>query len=263
MAALRISLLRSDGPHHRHLEELLARNFELACVVEEPAREQIRRLRDRRKWGDWYWWQYHAARRRLLRLDRYRERFFAGEKVTGHPVRTYRTTRIRSINEDLVTQLLRQSRPDVTVVIGTSILKRRTLRAAGPVTINIHGGILPHYRGNHCVFFALYDGRPELAGSTIHFVDHGVDTGDIIERVPARAILQDSAEATYCRAEKRAFERIVELLKGYETGKPLPRQRQGAGGRTLRMRDRKPHHDVLFWLRRCRLKVVSRMGSKP
>lgn len=44
-------------------------------------------------------------------------------------------------------------------------------------------GYLPHYRGVHCSLFTIYHGDFDKIKSTIHFVDHGVDTGDIIEVV--------------------------------------------------------------------------------
>lgn len=245
---LRIALIRSDGPHHAYLELVLAAHFELIEVIEERGRDQIRRLRRRRRWADWFWWSFHALRRRLLGLDRYRAAYFAGGPEIA-PGAGPRVTQVPWVNDPIVASRIREARPDVTVVIGTSILKAAVIEAAGPTIINIHGGHLPHYRGNFAFFFALYDGRPDLAGSTIHFVDRGVDTGDLIENVPADARPGEIAEVLYCRAEMRAIHRLAELLRDYEAGNPLPRRPQGPGGRTYRNRDRKPHHDLALWLR--------------
>lgn len=242
--ALRLALLRSDGPHHRYLERQLAAYFDLACSIVEPGREQIRRLRRRGKWIDWFWWNYHALRRSILGLDRYRKKFFAEEEAS--PVQA---TPVETINDRLVVKELQECQPDLTIVIGTSILSDNVLDAAGPGIINIHGGMLPWYRGNHCFFFALYDGRPDRAGSTLHFVDRGVDTGDVIEVVFANPKRGENAERLYCRAELAAIARLVALLKEYESGTPLPRQTQSGPGKTFRMRDRKPHHDIGLWIR--------------
>jgi methionyl-tRNA formyltransferase len=244
--ALRIALLRSDGPHHSYLERVLASRFRLVAVVEEPGREQVRRLWRKRRWGDWFWWSYHGWRRRWLGLDRYRTAYFADGPALV-PGQSSRVTRVRWINDPAVPRLLRQAQPDVTVVIGTSILKSAVLDEAGSAVINIHGGRLPEYRGNHCFFFPLYHGRPELAGSTIHFVNGGVDTGDVIEHVPANACPGEIPEVLYCRAERRAIHRLADLLHDLEAGLPLPRQPPPPGGHTYRMRDRKPHHDLVLW----------------
>jgi len=45
---------------------------------------------------------------------------------------------------------------------------------------NIHMGVSPYYRGNSCNFWALYDGRADLVGSTIHMLSKGLDSGGIL-----------------------------------------------------------------------------------
>jgi methionyl-tRNA formyltransferase len=67
----------------------------------------------------------------------------------------------------------------VVVVSGTGIIAKRVL-ALAPTFINIHCGITPRYRGVHGGFWAIYEGCPQLAGTTVHVVDPGVDTGAII-----------------------------------------------------------------------------------
>ena len=45
--------------------------------------------------------------------------------------------------------------------------------------INLHPSLLPKYRGPNPYFWTFYDDN-EVSGSTVHFVDRGEDTGDII-----------------------------------------------------------------------------------
>ena len=49
--------------------------------------------------------------------------------------------------------------------------------------INIHTGITPAFRGVHGGYWAIAKGKKNLFGTTIHYVDTGVDTGGIIEQV--------------------------------------------------------------------------------
>jgi hypothetical protein len=86
----------------------------------------------------------------------------------------------------------------------------------------------------------LYDGRPEDVGISIHFVDRGVDTGDLIELVHPPIYPTDNAEELHCLAEWLAFNRLADLLEGPRDGMPLPRTPQPSGGRTIRTRDRTP-----------------------
>jgi hypothetical protein len=254
---LRLALLTSDDAHHRYLAAELAARFDLATLVVEPAREQRRRLRKRRRWRDWSATVYHGWRRRLLGLNAYRRAYFALPPGAPDWPKTPDLL-VDWINAPDVAALLEGRRPDLTIIICTSILSRRTLAAAG-TTVNIHGGFLPWYRGNHCFFFALYEQAFDRIGSTIHFVDAGVDTGDLITHVVPPIQAGDNAEKLYCRAEKAAIHRLVALLEALEAGEPLPRTPQPAGGRQYHTRDRKLHHDLREWWRRKR----GRGGPSP
>ncbi|HEX8903228.1 MAG TPA: formyl transferase [Longimicrobiaceae bacterium] len=251
---LRVAVLCSDDSHHRYLVAALRARFDVVGVTIETGASKLQRLLRRRAWRDYAWALYHAARRRLLGLDAYRRTQFSlppGMSASGLAERT-----VDWINDRGVAEMIAASRPDVTIVMGTSILKKALLDRIGPVVLNVHGGYLPDYRGNHCFFFALYGEEFDRIGSTIHFVDEGVDTGDIVAHVLPPMHPGDSAEALYCRAEKLAIECLVQLLERYESTGRLPRRPQQPGGHLFRTRDRKPRHDVGLWLRR-------RMGRLP
>lgn len=251
---LRIAVLCSDGPHHRYLVAALRARFEVVAVVVEPGASQLRRLRQRGAWRDYGWALYHVARRRLLGLDRFRRAQFALPAAAAAPTGAERV--VGWINDPEVADLVAGLNPDVTVVIGTSIIRDAVLASLGPVVLNVHGGYLPDYRGNHCFFFALYEGRFDRIGSTIHFVDRGVDTGDTVAHVIPPIRPDDNAEALYCRAEQLAIHYLVKLLERYERTGCLPRSPQPPGGRTFRKRDRKPRHDLRLWLRRAAHRLV-------
>jgi len=68
---------------------------------------------------------------------------------------------------------------DLGIVLGTRILKSSTFSVPRLGCINLHKGKVPRYRGTPPGFWALFDGE-ESAGVTIHFVDSGLDTGDVI-----------------------------------------------------------------------------------
>ncbi|MEZ4833421.1 MAG: formyltransferase family protein [Caldilineaceae bacterium] len=49
--------------------------------------------------------------------------------------------------------------------------------------LNLHPSLLPHYRGPDPIFWQLRDGV-EPMGVTVHWMDVGVDTGDIAAQAP-------------------------------------------------------------------------------
>jgi len=89
---------------------------------------------------------------------------------------------ISSVNSEDCRQLLRELKPDLVIVNGTRIIGRKTLSCIPAPFINMHMGITPKYRGAHGAYWALYNGDPQNAGVTVHFVDEGIDTGGIIHQ---------------------------------------------------------------------------------
>ena len=89
--------------------------------------------------------------------------------------------RTDSVNSAEVLNLVRRVKPEVVVVSGVSILGNDLLNLLqGVPVINIHCGITPRYRGAHGAFWAVVNGDWDNIGVTIHFIDKGVDTGEII-----------------------------------------------------------------------------------
>ncbi len=77
-----------------------------------------------------------------------------------------------------------------------AIIGKETLRSVNAPFINTHAGITPLYRGVHGAYWALAERRPELVGTTVHFVDEGIDTGNIIEQA-FFAVTEKDNFATY------------------------------------------------------------------
>jgi hypothetical protein len=104
--------------------------------------------------------------------------------------------RVPSANSAVVRERLRELSPSAVVINGTRILRPEILRATEAPFINMHAGVTPAYRGVHGGYWALADGRPELVGTTIHLVDEGIDTGDIVTQITFSPTAADNF-ATY------------------------------------------------------------------
>ena len=74
--------------------------------------------------------------------------------------------------------------PAVVAVYGTRIIKPRTLAAVTAPFINYHAGINPAYRGQHPAYWALVNRDAKHAGVTVHLVDTGIDTGEVLYQAP-------------------------------------------------------------------------------
>ena len=119
---------------------------------------------------------------------------------------------VNSVNDDIVAETLEALRPDVCVVAGTSIIRSHILEKA-PVFLNVHAGITPGYRGAHGAFWAIYEGRPELAGVTVHVVDSGIDTGGIVAQAPIVVEPQDTPRTLVAKQYVAAMPLLVAAVR--------------------------------------------------
>ena len=88
---------------------------------------------------------------------------------------------VPDLNGEEAVAKLRGLEADLGVVVGTRVLRRNIFSVPRLGCINLHKGRVPDYRGLPPGFWELFDGTAS-AGITVHFVDSGLDTGDVIAR---------------------------------------------------------------------------------
>ena len=91
-----------------------------------------------------------------------------------------KTIEVTSINTEEGRKLLKKLNPDIVVIVTTRILSKKTLESINAKFINIHSGITPVYRGLHGAYWALINKDIDKCGVTVHLVDEGIDTGNIL-----------------------------------------------------------------------------------
>lgn len=111
---------------------------------------------------------------------------------------------------------------DVYVVFGASYIKGWLLDfLISKVSLNIHMGLSPYYRGSSCNFWALYDNRPEYVGATIHLLSKELDGGSMLYH--ALPLLQNEDPFTFTmKAVQAAQESLVEIIASNEFSKFTP-----------------------------------------
>jgi hypothetical protein len=165
------------------LEESLAGRASVLAVLEEsPGRLALARRRARRL-GRWTVAGQVAFLALVLPVLRFRGRGRCAEiaRTTGlHLGPLDGAVLVGSVNDDGTRRVLRAARPAVVVVNGTRLISDDVLGDISVPVINVHAGLTPRYRGVHGGYWAVADGRPDLAGTTVHLVDSGIDTGGIL-----------------------------------------------------------------------------------
>jgi methionyl-tRNA formyltransferase len=120
---------------------------------------------------------------------------------------------------------LAKLQPDLFLSAGYPIiLKGKILSLPKLLALNFHASLLPDYRGKHPVFWALRNGE-KWSGLTVHVMDHGIDTGDIIYQVKIRTRRDDTVATLYESIMNQSVSLVGKLIADAEHG-TIPRRPQ-------------------------------------
>ncbi|OLT47700.1 phosphoribosylglycinamide formyltransferase [Saccharomonospora sp. CUA-673] len=138
-------------------------------------------------------------------------------EAAGVPHFTVRTTdhADRAAWDGALRDAVAAHEPDLVVSAGfMKLLGPAFLEAFGNRVINTHPALLPAFPGMHAVADALEAGV-KVTGSTVHFVDTGVDTGPIIAQEPVVVDPDDDESSLHERikvAERRLLVDVIANL---------------------------------------------------
>ena len=145
---------------------------------------------------------------------------------------------------------IRAWKADVLLVSGAPILRPELFHLAARA-INVHLGVAPNYRGEHAQLVPLLERDWQHLGATLHHLDEGLDTGQLIARVYP-ALAPDDSEATlWAKSARLLAPTLVDYLE--RPSSPLPPDAElpaNATGRNIRYADRRIHWDLRLALRR-------------
>ena len=126
------------------------------------------------------------------------------------------------IREEAAVERLRRENADIFVVAAFGqLLPKTILEMPRFGCINIHGSLLPAYRGAAPVQWAVLDGQKE-AGDTIMQMNEGLDTGDILmqESIPLSA--NETAGSLYDKLSSMGGPLLLKALDAIEAGTVTP-----------------------------------------
>jgi len=119
---------------------------------------------------------------------------------------------VQNINSFESQQQINAISPNFIVLSGTRILSAELLSKLSCPIINIHAGITPAYRGVHGGYWSLVNNDVNNFGSTIHFVDEGIDTGAIISHLRVTPSNDDNFSTYPLLQLSAALEKLPEII---------------------------------------------------
>lgn len=139
-------------------------------------------------------------------------------------IKVYQPEKVRK-NEEFINEI-KKLQPDVICVVAYGkILPKEILDIPKYGCINVHGSLLPEYRGAAPIQWAILNGDKKT-GITTMYMDIGMDTGDMILKEEVDIGENETTGELWNRLSKIGGELLVKTLKQIEEG-TATRTKQG------------------------------------
>jgi methionyl-tRNA formyltransferase len=125
------------------------------------------------------------------------------------------------------------------------MLKAPLLRCPGHGALNLHGSLLPQYRGRAPVNWAVLHGDTET-GATLHYMTEKPDNGDIVGQSAVPILRDDTAREVFDKVTVAAEITLAIALPGLIAGSAPRRPQDLAQGAYFR--GRRPEDGIIDWL---------------
>lgn len=140
------------------------------------------------------------------------------EKAVENNIKVYQPTKVR---DSEFIETLREYEPDVIVVVAFGqILSEEILNIPKYGCINVHGSILPKYRGAAPIQWSIINGE-EFGGVTTMYMARGLDSGDMILKAEEKIKDDDTYGTLYDRLSYIGADLLIKTLDLIERGESV------------------------------------------
>lgn len=132
----------------------------------------------------------------------------------------------KSLRKEEAQAELQALNADVMVVVAYGlILPEAVLKAPKYGCLNVHGSLLPRWRGAAPIQRSIWAGDTET-GVTIMQMDIGLDTGDMLHKVATPILPTETSASLYAKLAELAPPALLEVLNGLTSGQFKPEKQQ-------------------------------------
>jgi Methionyl-tRNA formyltransferase len=153
----------------------------------------------------------------------------------------------KNINSDEFIQRMKSYDADLFVSMSfNQIFRSEIMNLPKLKTINCHAGKLPYYRGRNILNWALINDEKEF-GITVHFMDEGIDTGDIILQKVYPITDTDNYRTLLERAYTGCADTLYEAIKMIQVGNVNPIKQDSIDRVGMYCGMRQPGDEIISW----------------
>jgi methionyl-tRNA formyltransferase len=141
-------------------------------------------------------------------------------------------------NINNVYEEIKQANPQILSVHGTAIIKDPIIELFPKRILNLHAGLSPYYRGSGTNMFPFYNNELEYVGMTVHYLNKGIDSGEIILQGRPDFEETDNTHTIGCKNVILGSKLMIKVIKRYLDEGMVPSTKQMLGqGRLYLQKD--------------------------
>lgn len=233
-----VLLLIGDHPRNLHLLNTILENSgpknEYIVIIQK--RKSLVPLADKK---------YDTEFKRLFNLHfkkrEFSELYFFKKKYLPKKI-NYLEVNLDSLNSKKTIDFIKSKKIKLCFSFGIGVVKKELLNALPKLSINIHTGITPRYKGDACNFWPFYFFEPNWAGVTFHKLTEKIDDGEILHQLTPELEFNDGIHDVSCKAVLQASLDAVKIINHYNDSKELLFIKSKNEGRYFRAKDFSPIH---------------------
>ncbi len=210
---MRIVILSTETAHHTYFINTISREFDVAAVFYETKPASF---------------PYDVASPFARQEEDFeRENFFKDtpNRILA-PLSVYRVGTVNSLE---FTREAEKIGPALGLVFGCGRIEPRIFSVFTKGLINVHRGIAPKYRGLDSDLWAIRNDDFENIGVTLHYVEEGLDTGNILAMEHVKYYPQDKIYHLRYKTTVMAANMMLNVIKSLSRGEDAAVKQPNAG----------------------------------
>ncbi len=121
---------------------------------------------------------------------------------------------VGSLNDDSAVDAIKSAGAQALIYGGGGILRAPVIEAVDGCVVNPHAGPLPEVRGMNAIEWATLLGERQCV--TVHYIDVGIDTGELLAESPVPVDARDTVESLRSKAVATGVRALTDLLDGVD-----------------------------------------------
>ncbi|MGJ7040083.1 folate-dependent phosphoribosylglycinamide formyltransferase PurN [Shinella sp. BE166] len=222
-----VAMLIQPGPNPEIVVNAVKAAFPNLVVIEEQPESKKLFIRRRAKKLGWVQALGQLATMMVSKLGKRFTTARAQEIIEEFGVSAAIDSRIRRImvpsaNSPELLKAVGEIKPAALLLVSCRMMKAEMLAAIACPVLNFHAGINPQYRGLQGGYWSRIQSDEANFGATVHLVDPGVDTGDVLYQQRTKPSKRDTMHTYPLLQTSASTGIVVQALHDAATGKLKP-----------------------------------------